>query len=259
MPNSNHIEHEIAAERAALNNTINRLSDRLTVDNLADEATQRVAGISDNLVDKFSQTLNYNGSQAQSLTAAVAHAGLDWLLNKRPEPRREYRPQAMYNGPKPAEGDPNLETRAYAGKGHSDPTVSERAAGALETAQQKMMDVRRQAREMRRKIADGTEGLTEEARDRVIAAREKAILAAEATATSGKRVARKSGDFIQENPLVVGGVALALGAAAAGAILWKRHQDDHDSDNRDIVFEAADRVYEEEMDKHETVLAKIND
>ncbi|PRY22136.1 uncharacterized protein DUF3618 [Aliiruegeria haliotis] len=263
MSDINDIQSDIAAERMALDAKLSALGNRLSVDNLADEAKDHARGLTDDLVRPILDRVLENVQQRPVATAMVG-AGLSWLMSKPAQPQAvatsEHRSVGTYNGPKPAEGDPGLETTVYGAPVHgpsdppSDATAVEKAQDVAEQVaeqgRRKLMELRGQARELRRHIADGTEEMSDAARTRVIEAREKAIDAIDSTRTQARRSARSSADFVRENPALVGGLALTAGAALAGILLTRRSSDedtDRDDDRRFDAFDEADRIYDEEV------------
>lgn len=107
------------------------------------------------------------------------------------------------------------------------------------------------------RLARGTEDLSEAARDRILAARKRAIdTAAKAEAAARRNYARgrdATTDFIEEQPLVAGALALAVGAALAGALPRTRREDEVLGATRDELFDEAERIFREERDKAERV------
>ena len=99
------------------------------------------------------------------------------------------------------------------------------------------------------KIAAGTEMLSEEARQRVIAARRAAIAAGQTTQISLRRGRQTAGDFFAEQPLIVGALAVALGAAIGGLMPRSRFEDETFGTHRDRLVNEADRILEEEKRK----------
>lgn len=113
---------------------------------------------------------------------------------------------------------------------------------------------RRRSAELRQRLYDGTESLSEDARKRVIAARQAALdaqLEAERLAADGKR---KAVDFFHDQPLVVGALAIAAGAALGSALPRTRTEDEAVGEYRDTLFEEAERIYSEERKKAEKVV-----
>lgn len=102
-------------------------------------------------------------------------------------------------------------------------------------------------------ISQGTENFSEEARGRVIAARKAAISAAESTRELSKDGVRKAQDFFDNQPLVVGALAVAFGAALGGLLPRNRLEDEYLGSHRDELVKNAERIFDEERRKLETV------
>ncbi|NJM81468.1 MAG: hypothetical protein HC844_02355 [Tabrizicola sp.] len=109
------------------------------------------------------------------------------------------------------------------------------------------------------RIAHGTERLTEEARQRVIAARQAAISAARSTRAVARQGQRTAVDFFENQPLVVGALAVAVGAAIGGLIPRSKLEDDTLGDRSDALFARAERIFDEERQKMATVAAAVAD
>lgn len=109
----------------------------------------------------------------------------------------------------------------------------------------------------RASLAAGTESLGEEARSRVMAARERAVEArrrATQAARSGYDRGRAGAvDFFEQQPLVAGALAVAVGAAIAGALPRTRKEDEWFGDSSDALMEEAERIFSEERRKAERV------
>lgn len=254
-----HIQDGIEAERAELEQKLSALNDHVSVEALTAEAGQHLRAASGDVVQKLLERFGRN-AQSHPLAVAAVGAGVSWLLSgagarsSDPEPVMR-RSMGAYNGPKPAEGDPDRDTPVMVAT-HSTKRppemlerVHDRASDALGAAQDQLSDLRQQANDMRSRIAEGTEELSAEARARVIAAREKALEVAQASGRKMRYAGQAGADFAKDNPLVVGGIALALGAAVAGA-LYMRHSaqtDDNAVADDSDAFSEADRVFEEEL------------
>jgi len=134
------------------------------------------------------------------------------------------------------------------GRGASD-SAGRRYASAKAQGRGYLAQAGASARQLRDRISDGTSGMSEEARRRVIAARSRAYEAqvkAEYYAREGRR---RTGDFYDEQPLVVGALAVAIGAAIGGALPSTRREDEAFGSYRDQLFTEAQRVYEEERSR----------
>ena len=113
--------------------------------------------------------------------------------------------------------------------------------------------VRDRSSDMARRLSEGTESMTEEARERIVAARERAILASEDANRGMRRGADRAGDFFEEHPIVVGALAFAVGAAIAGTLPRSRYEDEHFGAESDRLYDEAERVFQEERAKAERV------
>lgn len=136
-------------------------------------------------------------------------------------------------------------------------TVTAGASSAMTGARNAARGTAERAEQARKRLARGTENLTEAARERVIAARARAVdVAQRADAAARQRYARgrdATRDFIEEQPLVAGALALAVGAALAGALPRTRQEDELLGETRDRLFDEAERIFEEERRKAERV------
>lgn len=251
------LQTDVERERRQLEHSLSALNDRLSVDALSAEAGQHINALTGDAINKLVSRFGRN-AQAHPLTTAAIGAGLSWLMSDparspgthAPAPTR--RSMGAYNGPKPAEGDPNLNTPAMVAA-HSAPRSPDmveraqaKASDAMDTATDAVDAIRDKANDLRDRLSEGTQELSQEARDRVIAAREKALNAAQTGQQKLRDAGKTSRDFATENPMIVGGVALAIGAAVAGALYMRKSQDDADVHDRD-VFAKADRIFEDEL------------
>lgn len=133
---------------------------------------------------------------------------------------------------------------------HKPDTIAKQAKDATTDA---MSSVARSASDtasaLGSRIAEGTEMLSEEARQRVIAARRAAISAGQSTQKTLRRGKQSAGDFFENQPLVVGALAVALGAAIGGLIPRSRFENETFGSRRDRLVQEADRILEEEKRK----------
>ncbi|WP_088636233.1 DUF3618 domain-containing protein [Phaeobacter sp. 22II1-1F12B] len=128
---------------------------------------------------------------------------------------------------------------------------SVRSAGqsAADSAASARDAVSSRARRIRRRLADGTDTLSEEARERVISARWAAVRARRSAARRARSGADQAQRFFEENPLVVGGLALAAGAVLAGTLPRTRQEDDWFGKQSDRYYDKAERMLETERQK----------
>ena len=109
----------------------------------------------------------------------------------------------------------------------------------------------------RERLARGTEDLSDAARERIVTARARALdMAHKADEAARRNYARgrdATADFVEEQPLVAGAIALAVGAALAGALPRTKREDELVGQTRDELFDEAERIFREERDKAERV------
>lgn len=139
--------------------------------------------------------------------------------------------------------------------------ISDTARSTMESARRGMEERGRSAAERapraRGPLSHGVERMSDAARERVMAARERAMAAryqVGRAARGGWRRGRDGAmDFFEEQPLVAGALALAAGAAIAGAIPRTRTEDDWMGEESDRLIADAERVFHEELHKVERV------
>ncbi|WP_281969137.1 DUF3618 domain-containing protein [Roseovarius nanhaiticus] len=144
-------------------------------------------------------------------------------------------------------------------------TASDTASSASDSASHVARNVRDSAGNMwssasqhasavQQRLREGTENLSEEARDRIAAARARAIDARDEAGRRLSRGADQATDFYDEHPLVVGALAFAVGAAFAGALPRTRVEDNYVGSYSDDLYDEAERIYAEEVEKARKVV-----
>ncbi|XDA99109.1 DUF3618 domain-containing protein [Sulfitobacter sp. LCG007] len=107
----------------------------------------------------------------------------------------------------------------------------------------------RRATELSRRLSAGTEAMSEEARERVLAARRSAVEARDAAWEMSRRSRERAADIYDEQPLVIGALAVAAGAALGAGLPRSKTEDHYMGAHSDRLFEEAERIYEEERRK----------
>lgn len=162
--------------------------------------------------------------------------------------------------------------------GHDDDGIGDRlnegkdrAAQAADTARGKMAELGEQAKRsgqrsrdtfssaaadteqrltrLYRRLAAGTEDLSDAARERIVAARREALVAREKLRSQARTHAQTASNIYEQQPLVAGALALAVGAAVGAALPRTDVEDDMMGEQSDALFREAERVYREERDK----------
>lgn len=117
---------------------------------------------------------------------------------------------------------------------------------AQETAVRQARWARLRASDLRDRLTDGTEGLSDEARARIVAARLKAYEAQKRAEALAHRGSREAKGFFRDHPLAAGAIAAAAGAFLAAALPRTRHEARHLMEARHALLDAAEQVYHEE-------------
>lgn len=120
--------------------------------------------------------------------------------------------------------------------------VSDAVSGAASSVSQAASD-------LSNRLSHGLEDLSEEARSRVLAARRAAHDARVASGAAVQKGARAASNFFEDQPLVVGALAVALGAAMGGILPHSRIEDETLGASSDQLFADAQALYREERDK----------
>ncbi|SHI52453.1 DUF3619 family protein [Wenxinia saemankumensis] len=115
------------------------------------------------------------------------------------------------------------------------------------------------AKRMRSRLSEGTEHLSEDARNRVIAARERAVVARRDASDAFKRRSREVQESYDRQPLVGGAIAFAIGAAVGAMLPRTRMEDDYLGARSDELYHRAEAIFREEMKKAEGVVSDTLD
>ena len=103
------------------------------------------------------------------------------------------------------------------------------------------------------RLKEGTEHMTDAARDRVIAARQAAYNAQRNLDQHARAYASQGRDAYGEHPLIGGLLAFGLGAAIGAALPRTRQEDAYVGSYRDRALEEAERIYHAEVGKLQEV------
>ncbi|MFN3641693.1 MAG: DUF3618 domain-containing protein [Gemmobacter sp.] len=98
-------------------------------------------------------------------------------------------------------------------------------------------------------LSEGLEDLSDEAKNRVLSARRAAHDAREASERAMARGSRAASGFFDDQPLVTGALAMALGAAIGGLLPHSRLEDDSMGASSDQLFADAQSLFREERDR----------
>lgn len=259
------IEAGIERERASLVSTLGTLQDRVSIENLAQEAL----GMIRTNAAAYTSSID-SAVRANPLALALTGVGIAWLVfgnRKAPEgPSRGDAGRAVAKSAKAAEVEDDWSHQVDALRGRASSAlrrVDEDARSYAANLRAGLNDTLDSARDfaaeraavlsdftsgLQQSFVSGLEGLSDSARERVVALREHAYAArirAERVASGG---AREAGRLIEDHPLVAGGVALALGAALAVALPRTRIEDRTFGSESDRLMAEAARLLRQERD-----------
>ncbi|WP_022708519.1 DUF3618 domain-containing protein [Paracoccus zeaxanthinifaciens] len=128
--------------------------------------------------------------------------------------------------------------------------VRDRASGLLDQGRDSLSDTRE-------RLAKGTEHLSNEARERVIAARERALAAQQSVGDQARRGGTEISNYYDQQPLIFGALAVAVGAALAGSLPRTRYEDEYLGQHSDQLIDEAERILNEETEKTKAVYAAV--
>lgn len=277
MTDPSDIEREIERERAGLSDALHALDARLSPEHLVDRAAEMIQSHGGEAADMAWKTARDN-----PLAVGLVGAGLAWLVasNARsdtpsvasydarikptapglaqPEPpmagfdaRVAAADAAMADAAMTAEttgadfeGETDMTTSTY------DETTMDRVKGQAQGARDR---VTQSAGTLRDRIGEGLDNLPEGARSRILSARLAAIDAQAAVEARMRRTADTARRSAKDNPLMVGALALAVGAAIGAALPRTSTENRMIGAKRDQLFDDADRIFREETAKLRSV------
>ena len=254
-------KRDIEEERDALSRTLDEIHDRLSFEALSNDL-DRVRHSSGDIGRRLVQSArNY------PMPLALTAVGIAWLLASRRSVLRDegdYVRAATASAYPSAGGDRGQASQAGASTtdrvrsglyaaGHAVQDVGHRIASASSAVRRGASGAYASAADLRERITHGTEDLSRQARERVIAARTRAY-EAQVRAEHYAALSRdKALGFYDEQPLVAGGLAVAVGAALGGLLPRTTREDETFGAYRDQVFEDAERIYRDERARLEEV------
>ena len=283
------IERDIEDERAQMSGTINDLQKKFSVEAIVGDIGAMFRGQGGEMGRAISQTIGRNPA-----AVALVGVGLAWLVlgqarapafkggkgqpdlgaayGRNPE-RAMPRPQAagrslqeenrkwfddhlFPDGHQPVSHSQTM-APATGAAGRSDGIIgsirngADAAAGAVSDAAGSVRDM---AVDLTERLASGTGDLPEDAKARVVAARRMAHDARTAAQEAVKRGGRAASSLFEDQPLVVGALAVALGAALGGLLPHSQIEDDTLGATSERLFADAQQVFQDERAKAMAVI-----
>ena len=262
------IEADLERDRNALADSLGQLRSRLTMDSLLAEAKAMAMGNLGPLTRGLDRTV-----RANPLAVAVIGAGVAWLaLGRRRTPDQpaadplagtKYEALTRWEdegGPPASLPDPDvtewlaetdrLHTRALAALARIATAAKDRLGSADGTAQDRANVVARFAADARQSLRRGLEDVPAAAQDQIVALREKAYLA-------HRNAVQRTGRMIEDDPLMAGCIALALGSGLAAALPRTAIEDRLLGAERDRLVDQAKAVLRDERERAADLAASL--
>jgi ElaB/YqjD/DUF883 family membrane-anchored ribosome-binding protein len=253
------IERQLEREREGLADSLEDLKDKFSVDTIVREAANQIREHSGDIGASVTRAVKEN-----PLGVALTGVGLAWLIfGERRSPQSDwegdrYRSSSVRqrqmrgisdNTVRSMRDDDAPAWTRYVDETHDDAGDSTTSGSVMDKVHDTAEAMRDRAASLRTRLSEGTEHLSEEGRARVIAAREKAYEAREAAMSRMTDAKDKAVDLFEEQPLIAGALALAVGAAIGAALPHTRFEDEHFGETSDELVREAERIFSEERAK----------
>ncbi len=281
------IERDIENERAQLSGSINDLQKKFSVESIVRDVGDMFRGKNGDIGGEIGRSIAQTIARNPAATALTA-VGLAWMMfgatNSDTGATRRARKASPLRGARRSwqeddawfhDTDDSVGRSSYrdnqdwsgADYGQSTAETAGQMADAVQGTAGAMMDkvkevagdLGNRAADLKDRLMHGTEHLSDEAKARVRAAREAAHSARMKAEQAISRGSRAAAGLFEEQPLVVGAIAVAVGAAIGGALPRSRMEDEVLGESRDRLFAEAQSVFQEERRKAMSVLAAAKD
>jgi ElaB/YqjD/DUF883 family membrane-anchored ribosome-binding protein len=279
------IRREIEQTRSHMEGKIDTLQARLNPDRLKAEAKYKIrentVGRVEALADNASETVKGTGANVfdtikqNPLPAALAAIGLGWLFmegrhSDRQRFDRRYATGRSYYGERYGYDDPDMYNEEYRyydrGRGYTrEPMdrvrdtadqarqgVRQAASSVGDTASDVASNVSDKASQVASNVSDTASQVRDQARER---AAEFSDMAQERAYQAKTRFQ----EIMDENPLLIGAAALAVGAAIGMSLPTTPQEDRLLGDTRDRVMDKVQEKASDTMDKVQTVAERATD
>lgn len=276
---SDEIENQIERDRAELTDTLDELQDRFSVEKFARQFTDQFREHGGDIGRSVSDAVKRN-----PVGLALTGIGLAWLMmgdrsNDRDHHsgqtgtagshKNDYASQAgMSDGVTHQSGDRagkklgpqpgNSSNSYYSGRS----TIHEGSsawAKSEDDNHKRGSSFVEKAKDAGEGLAQGTAEFSHEARERVMAARQRAIEARDGAVSYVRGGRERALDIFEQQPLIAGALAVAMGAALGAAIPRSKTEDAYMGEQSDAMMAEAERIFEEEKAKAGKVFKATTD
>lgn len=275
---SDEIERDILDERAEMSDTLSDLQKKFSVDAIMTDLGDMVREQGGDLGRAIGDTLGRNPA-----AVVLVGVGLAWLFlgqdrqgtrlqtarssgKRRDDVRlrassgmaqvpnhpddRPFRSDDQYwYGDGQMSSDYRLRDRGTNGSAMKAPGGANGSGGIAGTMRDAAHSVGNAVSDLTERLSHGLDDLSEDAKARILSARRAAHEARESSDALLSRGSRAASGFFEDQPLVVGALAVALGAAIGGALPHSKLEDDIIGDSSDQLFADAQALYRKERDK----------
>ena len=274
------LEQSLERERASLASTIDKLTDRVSVDHVAREALETIKSNAASVTQTVDGIVRSNPA-----AVALTGVGLAWLLfgnrSKTSAPATEDRWQRLRD--EQARVQDRTLYSAYASPADEEWAIeAERirrsASASLDSLEQEERSTIGQAYDKARDFAaekaeviakftsdlkttfqHGLDDLSDQARTTVVDMRQRAYHARIAAERKAKGAKHEAARLFDENPLVAGAAALAAGAALAALLPRTKTEDGAFGEQSDRLMREATALLHQERARAERVAKGVGD
>lgn len=268
------IERDIERDRQALSQNLNGIQQKFSFDTIAGQIGEQFREHGGDISRAMANSVKEN-----PMAVALTGVGLAWMIFGSGRNGNGSRQHAGYGAPLDSDRStfqPQRDstvgygtTRQYpaqpdwarddGGYGDDDgrpliDQISENASDAAASVRSGAQSASDRAAEVRDRLAQGTENLSDAARERVVAARATALDAKRKMARTARRGAAKASDLFEQQPLVSGALSFAVGAAIAGALPRTQAENEALGEHSDALIAEAERLFKEEQGNATRVL-----
>lgn len=222
-----HLESEIEAHRAGVEETLDKLKQRLSVDQVVDDVGQFIG------VDNVRETLHAAGQQVREnpIALALIGAGVAWLM--------------MGRGPSVSSSDDTWRGESDSGYGGRSGDRWQSYSGGRDRLQSGDSTLSAKAREAVSDLGETLGDVPGRVRDAVGMASDGVQATVDTVKERAATTVRPLTDSIVAQPLLVGAATLAIGAILGSALPRTRTEDRLLGPQRDKIWSAASQATSE--------------
>lgn len=253
------IEREIERERAGLTDTLDELQNKFSVETIARQFSDHFREHGGDIGRSVSEAVKRN-----PVALALTGVGLAWMmLGKKSESghsrldadtdnvglrsdrdSKDHGPvgSVRQNNSRPTHRPARNPTGTA-------PTWARRIGDNDDNGDADDESLNDRAAALFKQLSEGTETLSDQARDRVMYARRRAVEASDTVRDCGRQGRERALDLFEQQPLIAGALAVAVGAAVGAALPRSRTEDHYFGEQSDELLDEAERIFDEEKAK----------